>query len=157
MPPSIDVRLKKCFDDTRSFRMTDYVPLNLKLAPEERILGVYFNREFDNYSDGFVISTKGLHLLSSSAARFIDYEDIATDALHPNKQDQGRELKYRYVELILKSGERIKVYVSGEYEKGGLELYDLARFLSYVHGDRRIESERQQKQQASINLHQTSF
>jgi len=144
MPPSIDVRLKKCFDDTRSFRMTDYVPLNLKLAPEERILGVYFNR-------------KGLHLLSSSAARFIDYEDIATDALHPNKQDQGRELKYRYVELILKSGERIKVYVSGEYEKGGLELYDLARFLSYVHGDRRIESERQQKQQASINLHQTSF
>lgn len=62
MPPDIDTRLKKCFEKTRKFRITDQLSMNIALAPGERVLGVYFNREIDDYSDAFVITSLGLHI-----------------------------------------------------------------------------------------------
>lgn len=135
MPPSIESRVKKCFKDTRLFCVTEHAPADIKLAPNERVLGVYFNKSLDDYSDGFVVSSAGLHLLSPVGTRFLAYGDIVTSDLHKNKADQGRDLKYRYVELILKSGERVKVSVHGEYENGCLDLYNLDRFLGYVYRD----------------------
>jgi hypothetical protein len=109
----------------------------MDLAPNEQILGVYFNKAWNDFSDGFIVTTSGLHLLFHERVRFISYEDIRTFDIHKNKADQGRDLKYRYVELLLKSGENVKVFVSGEYENGCLEMYNLDRFLRYVFADAR--------------------
>ena len=135
MPPSIESRVKKCFKDTRLFRITEHAPAGIKLAQNEQVMGVYFNRSFDDYSDGFVVSSRGLYLLSPDGSRFLAYSEIVTSNLHKNKADQGRDLKYRYVELILKSGEHVKVFMHGEYENGCLDLYNLDRFLGYVYRD----------------------
>jgi hypothetical protein len=140
MPPSLESRVKKCFAETRLFRITDHVAADIQLALDERVLGVYFNKNFDDYSDGFVLSSRGLYLLLPGATRFIAYEDIETSDLHKNKADQGRELKYRYVELILKSGEHVKVHIYGEYENGCLDLYNLDRFLAYVYRDSKLKN-----------------
>jgi hypothetical protein len=119
------------------FRITDHVDVKLNLAPKERVLGVYFNCELEKYTDAFVITDRGLHLLSGSNERFIDYDEIATTFLHMNKQDQARDHQFRYVGLELTSGEKIKVSMVGEYENGCLDFYNLDRFIGYMYRDRK--------------------
>lgn len=148
MPPSLESRINKCFYDTRLFRITDQVPVDLKLAESERVLGVYFNKDIDDFSDGFVLSSLGLHLLSPTGSLFVAYDDIRAIDMHKNKHDQGTDLKYRYVDLVLQSGQRVKVYLFGEYENGCLDLYDLDRYIRYVYRDKQIENERRRKQLA---------
>lgn len=143
MPPSIEARLEKCFRNTKSFHKTSSLPITLNLASDEQVLGVYFNKTWNDFSDGFVITTLGLHLLAAKDNRFIPYKKISDVDLHKNKADQGRDLKFRYVELILKSGESLRVYMFGEYENGCLELYNLDRFLRYVLQDADRQEQRQ--------------
>ncbi|MBU6450767.1 MAG: hypothetical protein KGS72_03240 [Cyanobacteria bacterium REEB67] len=143
MPPTLEDRVKKCFGDTRLFRITTHVSVDLKLEPEERILGVYFNAALDDYSEGFILSSKGIHILSAPDKRFIPYNSIASSDMHMNKQDQARDYKYRYVELILESGERVKISMVGEYENGTLDFYNLDRYIGYVYRDEKMRNEKQ--------------
>lgn len=146
MPPSIESRVKKCFYDTRLFQITEHALVDVKLAHNERILGVYFNKAMDDYSDGFIVSSEGLHLLLPKGSRFVPYDSIRAIDMHKNKHDQGRDVKYRYVELILKSGERVKVYMFGEYKNGCLDLYNLDRFLRYMYRDKQIAKEKTERE-----------
>ena len=69
MPPSIDIRLEKCFRNTKSFCRTSNVPITLDLALNEQVLGVYFNKSWNDFSEGFVVTTSGLHLLVHGKTR----------------------------------------------------------------------------------------